>query len=89
MRKYLTISVVGLLFTVVAMAQNDVPKYETYLGFQFLRANQFNQNVGLGQTIGGFSMYGGDGQFVYNGIARLSVESNGPRLTHFTMPSFV
>jgi hypothetical protein len=65
-KKYFTVSLIVLLFAVVAVAQNEVPRYEAYLGFQYVRANQFNQNLGLGQTIGGFDMYGGDGQFVYN-----------------------
>jgi len=47
-------------------AATDEPKYEVYLGFQYVRANQFNQNSGLAQSIGGFSLYGGDGQFIYN-----------------------
>jgi hypothetical protein len=29
-------------------------------------SNQINQNVGLGQTIGGYEMNGGSGQFIYN-----------------------
>lgn len=66
MKKYFRVSLIVLLFAVVAVAQNEVPRYEAYLGFQYVRANQFNQNLGLGQTIGGFDMYGGDGQFVYN-----------------------
>jgi hypothetical protein len=65
-KKYFTVSLIVLLFAVVAVAQNEVPRYEAYLGLQYVRANQFNQNLGLGQTIGGFDMYGGDGQFVYN-----------------------
>lgn len=55
----------ALLFSMVAAA-TEPPRYEAYLGFQYVRANQFNQNTGLGQAIGGFSMYGGDGQFIYN-----------------------
>ena len=54
------------LFALVASAQKDVPRAEGYLGFQYVRANQFNQNNGLGQSIGGFSMYGGHGQFIWN-----------------------
>jgi len=54
------------LFALVASAQEDVPRSEAYLGFQYVRANQFNQNNGLGQSIGGFDMYGGHGQFVWN-----------------------
>jgi hypothetical protein len=64
-RTFYSLMGVALLFTAVAAA-TDIPRYEAYLGFQYVRANQFNQNTGLGQTIGGFDMYGGDGQFVYN-----------------------
>src|SRR5262245_32060808 len=56
---------IALLFAAVAAAQ-EVPRYEGYLGFQYVRANQFDQNFGIGQSIGGFDMYGGHGQFVYN-----------------------
>ena len=66
MKKYFTITILVLLFAVAAVAQNEVPKYEAYLGFQYVRANQFNQNTGLGTVIGGFDMYGGHGQFIYN-----------------------
>jgi hypothetical protein len=65
-KKYFTITVMVLLFAAVAVAENEVPRYEAYLGFQYVRANQFNQNTGLGTITGGFDMYGGDGQFVYN-----------------------
>ena len=63
-----SITVIGavLLFALVASAQKDVPRAEAYLGFQYVRANQFNQNTGLGQSIGGFDMYGGHGQFIWN-----------------------
>ena len=63
-----SIKVIGgvLLFALVAFAQKDVPRTEAYLGFQYVRANQFNQNSGLGQSIGGFDMYGGHGQFIWN-----------------------
>ena len=66
MKKYFTITALVGLFAVAAVAQNEVPRYETYLGFQYVRANQFNQNTALGTIVGGFDMYGGDGQFVYN-----------------------
>ena len=66
MKKSITLIAVVPLFALVASAQQDVPRYEAYLGFQYVRANQFNQNLGLAQSIGGFSMYGGDGQFIYN-----------------------
>lgn len=56
----------GALLVSMTAAATEPPRYEAYLGFQYLRANQFNQNAGLGQAIGGFDMYGGDGQFIYN-----------------------
>jgi opacity protein-like surface antigen len=65
-KKNITLISMVVLFALVASAQQDVPRSEAYLGFQFVRANQFNQNLGLAQSIGGFSMYGGDGQFIYN-----------------------
>lgn len=65
MKKTITLISAVLLCALVGAAQ-EVPRYEAYLGFQYVRANQFNQNIGLGQAIGGFDMYGGDGQFVYN-----------------------
>jgi hypothetical protein len=62
-----TISLISmvLLFAMVGAA-TDEPRYEIYLGYQYVRANQFNQNFGLAQSIGGYDMHGGDGQFVYN-----------------------
>ena len=44
----------------------DIPKYEVFLGYTYVRANQFNQETGLGKTIGGFDMNGGSAQFIYN-----------------------
>jgi hypothetical protein len=46
MKKYFTINVLVLLFAVVAVAQSDVSRYEAFLGFQYVRANQFNQKHG-------------------------------------------
>src|SRR5258707_4379804 len=66
MKKSITVIGGVLLFALVASAQQDVPRSEAYLGFQYVRANQFNQNNGLGQSIGGFDMYGGHGQFIWN-----------------------
>jgi hypothetical protein len=62
MTKSITLIAAGLLSAFVAGA-TDIPKYETFLGFTYVRANQFNQNTGLGQTIGGFDMNGGSFQF--------------------------
>ena len=55
----------GLLSALVAVAA-DTPRYEVFLGYTYIRANQFNQNTGLGQEIGGFDMNGGSAQFIYN-----------------------
>ncbi len=65
MKKSITVIGTLVLFALVASA-TDFPKYEAYLGFTYVRANQFNQNTGLGQTIGGFDMNGGSFQFIYN-----------------------
>jgi Outer membrane protein beta-barrel domain len=65
LKKSITLISAVLLFAMVGAA-TDFPRYEAYLGFQYVRANQFNQNFGLGEAIGGFSMYGGTGQFIYN-----------------------
>jgi len=65
MKKFTTLMGAVLLLAFVASA-TEFPKYETYLGFTYVRANQWNQQTGLGQSIGGFDMYGGEGQFIYN-----------------------
>ena len=65
MKKSITLIGTLLLFALVASA-TDFPKFETYFGYTYVRANQFNQNTGLGQTIGGFDMNGGSAQFIYN-----------------------
>ena len=65
MKKITTVIATSLCFALVAGAA-DIPKYETFLGYTYVRANQFNQNTGLGETIGGFDMNGGSGQFIYN-----------------------
>jgi hypothetical protein len=64
-KRSITLISAVLLFAMVGAA-TDIPRYEVYLGYQYVRANQFNQNFGLGETIGGFDMHGGDGQFIYN-----------------------
>jgi hypothetical protein len=65
LRKSITLISVVLLFAMVGTA-TDIPKYEVYLGYQYIRANQFDQNSGLATSIGGFDMNGGTAQFVYN-----------------------
>lgn len=65
MKKSITLISAVSLFALVGAA-TEPTRYETFLGFTYVRANQFNQNTGLGTSIGGFDMYGGSGQFVYN-----------------------
>ena len=65
MKKSITLISVALLFALVGAA-TEPPRYEVFLGCTYVRANQFNQNSGLGQSIGGFDMNGGTGQFIYN-----------------------
>ena len=65
MKKSITVISAVLLFAMVGAA-TDIPKYEIYLGYQYVRANQFNQNNGLGQSVGGYDMSGGVGQFIYS-----------------------
>ena len=64
MKKSITFVVGVLLFTLVAGAQ-DVPKFETFLGFTYMRTDLQSDNV-LGRSIGSFSMDGGSAQFIYN-----------------------
>ncbi len=71
MMKSTTVIAVGLLSAFVAGA-TDIPKFEAFLGYTYIRANQFNQNTGLGQSIGGFDMNGGSAQFIYNFNHRFS-----------------
>ena len=65
MTRSITVIAAGLLSAFLAGA-TDIPKFEAFLGYTYVRANQFNQNTGLGQTIGGFDMNGGSAQFIYN-----------------------
>jgi hypothetical protein len=82
MTKSITIIAGVLAFGLVASA-TDIPKFETFLGYTYVRANQFNQNTGLGQQIGGFDMNGGSAQFIYNanhwlsGVADLGAVTKG------------
>src|SRR5262249_6885820 len=54
------------IFGAMVGAATNEPRYEIYLGYQYVRANQFNQSSGLATSIGGYDMHGGDGQFIYN-----------------------
>jgi hypothetical protein len=65
MKKSVTV-IAGVLLFALGAAATDVPRYETELGYMYVRANQVNNNGGLGQQIGGFDMNGGSGQFIYN-----------------------
>ena len=65
MKKSVTV-IAGVLLFALGAAATDVPRFETELGYTYVRANQFNQNTGLGQKIGGFDMNGGSAQFIYN-----------------------
>jgi hypothetical protein len=65
LKKVITLISAVLLFAMVGAA-TDEPRYEVYLGYQYVRANQFNQTSGLATSIGGYDMHGGDGQFIYN-----------------------
>ena len=65
MKKSITV-IGGLVLSALVASATEFPKFETYFGYTYVRANQFNQNTGLGQTIGGFDMNGGSGQFIYN-----------------------
>jgi hypothetical protein len=81
MKKSITLIVGGLLFALVAGAQ-DVPKFETFLGYTFMRTDLQSDNV-LGRSIGSFSMNGGSAQFIYNfnkaisGVADLGAVTRG------------
>ena len=67
MKKRFKVSAVVPLFAMVAAAsQNEAPRMKPFLGYNYVRADQFNQDFGLGQTIGGFDMNGGSGQFIYD-----------------------
>jgi opacity protein-like surface antigen len=82
MTKSISVIAAGLLSVFVAGA-TDVPRYEVFLGYTYVRANQFNQNTGLGQEIGGFDMNGGSAQFIYNfnkrwsGVADIGAVNKG------------
>ena len=58
MNKSITLIMAGMLFSVVAAAQ-DIPRFETFVGYDFTRVNSAT-------NIPAFSMNGGTGQFVVN-----------------------
>jgi hypothetical protein len=71
LNKSITLISAGLLFAMVGAATEE-PRYEVYLGYQWVRTSAFNQrvfneNTGLLQDLGNsFDMHGGDANFVYN-----------------------
>jgi hypothetical protein len=60
MRKSLVLVGIGMLSSLVAFATDEAPRYETFLGYDFVR---FNPNSGI---VPSFNANGGSGQFVYN-----------------------
>lgn len=73
MKKSITLIAGVLLFTLVAAA-TDIPKYETFLGYTYVRTNLNNNNNGaLERSIDSFDMHGGSGQFIYNFSKWLSI----------------
>jgi hypothetical protein len=87
--KSITLISAVLLFAMVGAA-TDVPQYEVYLGYQYVRANQFNQTSGLATSIGGYDMHGGTGQFSYNYKHWLSFvgEGGGVNKGNIGIPGF-
>ena len=65
MTKSITLISMVLSFALVGAA-TEPPRYEVFVGYTYVRANQFNQNAGLGTAVGGFDMNGGSAQFIYN-----------------------
>lgn len=71
MKKILTLISGILLFTMVASA-TDLPKYEVYLGYQYIRSftlndQFFNPITGVNENFNrDFDLHGGDAQFIYN-----------------------
>ena len=89
MKRSITLIWVVLLFALVGAAQ-QTPKYEIYLGYQYVRANQFNQTSGLATSIGGYDMHGGVGQFTYNFNRwfSLAAEGGGVNKGNIGIPEF-
>jgi len=89
LKKTITLISAVLLFAMVGAA-TDVPRYEVYLGYQYVRANQFSQSSGLATSIGGYDMHGGDGQFIYNYKRWLSgvVDAGGVNKGNIGIPGF-
>ena len=89
MKKSITLISSVLLFAMVGAA-TDVPRYEVYLGYQYVRANQFSQTSGLATNIGGYDMHGGVGEFTYNYNHWLSFVGNagGVNKPNIGIPGF-
>jgi hypothetical protein len=69
MKRIITLIVGALLLVLVAGAQEE-PKFETFLGYTFVRTDLQNGDNALG--LGSFSMEGGSAQFIYNFNKRFS-----------------
>ena len=81
MKRTITLIVGALLFALVAGA-TDIPKFETFLGYTYVRTD-LGSDIGLDHSIGSFSMDGGSAQFIYNfnkwfgGVADLGAVNKG------------
>jgi hypothetical protein len=64
MEKSITLIAATLLFVSLAGAQS-APRFETFFGYNYVRTDLERDKV-LGQSLGSFSMHGGDAQFIYN-----------------------
>jgi hypothetical protein len=69
MKRIITLLVGALLLVLVAGAQEE-PKFETFLGYTFVRTDLQSSNTAL--DLGSFSMEGGSAQFIYNFNKRFS-----------------
>jgi opacity protein-like surface antigen len=61
MRRTLVIVGVGVLSALAAFATDEAPRFETFLGYSFVRFEPNNAGI-----VPSFNANGGDGQFVYN-----------------------
>ena len=82
MKKSITL-IVGMLLVALVAGATDVPSFETFLGYTYMRTD-LGDNTILGQSINNrFSMDGGSAQFIYNfnkwfgGVADLGAVNRG------------
>jgi outer membrane immunogenic protein len=69
MKRLITLIAGALLLALVASAQEQ-PKFETFVGYTFMRTDLQSNNTTL--DLGSFSMEGGSAQFIYNFNKRFS-----------------